>query len=203
MTSASRQRIVLASGSPRRRDLARAAGWNVRVTPPPEDAEAGASGRPAGETLEDYVVRLARVKGQATVARGATGIVLACDTVSEIDGVALGKATDRNDARRMLELLSGRKHRVLTGVWLCRTDTGTILEAVEQSLLFMHALEPSFIDWYLDSGMWRGKAGGCGFQDERLPLELVAGSESNVVGLPLERIEAMLTALASRDPLGG
>lgn len=171
--------------------------------PPPEEAEARAAARSSGETLEEYVIRLARVKGRATVGQGATGLVLACDTVSEVEGVALGKATDRDDARRMLAQLSGRKHRVLTGVWLCRTDTGTILEAVEASLLFMHTLEPSFVEWYLDSGMWRGKAGGCGFQDERLPLELVAGSESNVVGLPLERIEAMLTALASRDPVAG
>jgi septum formation protein len=168
--------------------------------PPPEEAEARAAARPAGEKLEEYVVRLARVKGLATVECGAAGIVLACDTVSEVDDVALGKATDRDDARRMLERLSGRKHRVLTGVWLCRTDTGAVLEAVEESLLFMQPLEPSFVEWYLDSGMWRGKAGGCGFQDERLPLELVAGSESNVVGLPLERIGAMLAALTRQDP---
>lgn len=167
--------------------------------PPPEEAEAQASARPAEETLEEYVVRLARAKGRATVDCGATGLVLACDTLSEVDGVALGKAADRNEARRMLERLSGRRHRVLTGVWLCRTDTGTILEAVEESLLFMPPLEPAFVEWYLDSGMWRGKAGGCGFQDERLPLKLVAGSESNVVGLPLERIESMLKTLASRD----
>ncbi len=163
--------------------------------PPPEAAEARAATRAAGETLEDYVVRLARVKGRATVDCGATGLVLACDTVSEVDGVALGKAHDRDDARRMLELLSGKKHRVLSGVWLCRTETDRVLEAVEESLLFMQPLEPSFVNWYLDSGMWQGKAGGCGFQDERLPLELVAGSESNVVGLPLERIAIMLAAL--------
>jgi septum formation protein len=202
MIPASRQPIVLASGSPRRRELAMAAGWDVLVMPPPEDAEANAAARRVGETLEEYVVRLARVKGRATVDCGAAGLVLACDTVSEVDGVALGKATDRDDARRMLERLSGKKHRVLTGVWLCRTETGAILEAVEESLLFMQPLEPSFVAWYLDSGMWRGKAGGCGFQDERLPLELVAGSESNVVGLPLERIETMLDALTRRDPFG-
>lgn len=196
MHSASRPRIVLASGSPRRRELASAAGWNVIVMPPPDEAEAQAPPRSPGETLGEYVVRLARVKGLATVGQGATGLVLACDTVSEVDGVALGKAVDRDDARRMLKLLSGRKHRVLTGVWLGRTDTGAFLEAVEESLLFMHPLEPAFVEWYLDSGMWRGKAGGCGFQDERLPLELVGGSESNVVGLPLERIETMVAALA-------
>jgi septum formation protein len=202
MSPASLHRIVLASGSPRRRDLATAAGWDVLVMPPPEEAEARAATRSPGETLEDYVIRLARVKGQATVGHGATGLVLACDTVSEVEGVALGKATDRDDARRMLELLSGRKHRVLTGVWLCRTETDTVLEAVEESLLFMHPLDRPFLDWYLDTGMWRGKAGGCGFQDERLPLELVAGSESNVVGMPIERIETMLAALTPRDPLG-
>lgn len=195
MMPASRHRIILASGSARRRELAAVAGWDVTVMPPPEEAEARAAGRTAGETLEEYVVRLARAKGRATVDGGATGIVLACDTVSEVDGIALGKAVDREDARRMLALLSGRRHRVLTGVWLCRTETDTVLEAVEESLLFMHPLDASFVAWYLASGMWQGKAGGCGFQDERLPLELVAGSESNVVGLPLERIATMLATL--------
>jgi septum formation protein len=62
----------------------------------------------------------------------------------------------------------------------------------------MAPLEGPLLDWYLESGMWQGKAGACGFQDERLPLRLVTGSSSNVVGLPLERVRTMLAALDSR-----
>ena len=197
---------MLASGSPRRRALALAEGWDVLVVPPPEAVEAEAAPQAADETLEAYVLRLARAKGQAVAAMGIEGPILACDTLSEVDGAALGKPIDRNDARRMLTQLSGRVHRVLTGVWLGCLPAGgltsggllTPLEAVEESLLEMGPLEGALLDWYLDSGMWQGKAGACGFQDERLPLRLVTGSSSNVVGLPLERVRTMLAALDIR-----
>lgn len=197
---------MLASGSPRRRALALAEGWDVLVVPPPEAVEAEAAPQAADETLEAYVLRLARAKGQAVAAMGIEGPILACDTLSEVDGAALGKPIDRNDARRMLTQLSGRVHRVLTGVWLGCLPAGgltsagllTPLEAVEESLLEMGPLEGALLDWYLDSGMWQGKAGACGFQDERLPLRLVTGSSSNVVGLPLERVRTMLASLDIR-----
>lgn len=194
----------------------------MRIVPPPPSAESGAAPRRPGESLEDYVLRMARTKGEAVAATGVVDLILACDTLSEVDGHALGKPRDRADARRMLAALSGRPHRVLTGVWLrpalhhdcrapgrdpgrdhnrdgdARTETRPPLEAVEESLLEMAPLTDEFLDWYLDSGLWRGKAGACGFQDEHLPLQLVAGSESNVVGLPLERVRAMLAAAAAQ-----
>jgi septum formation protein len=176
-----------------------AEGWNVRVVPPPEASEATAAPQGIDESLEAYVLRLARIKGLAVADTGVQGTILACDTLSEVDGHVLGKPADREDARRMLVRLSGRIHRVLTGVWLLAQpgDSGPTwaAEAVEESLLEMEPLEEPLLEWYLDSGMWRGKAGACGFQDERLPLRLVAGSGSNVVGLPLERVRAMLDVL--------
>ena len=197
---------MLASGSPRRRELASAEGWDVLVVPPPEAIEAMAAPQASGEPLEAYVLRLARAKGQAVASLGIEGTILACDTLSEVDGTALGKPVDRDDARRMLSLLSGRVHRVLTGVWICRQQGASPadgpaqrqLEAVEESLLKMDPFEDSLLEWYLDSGMWQGKAGACGFQDERLPLRLVLGSGSNVVGLPLERVRTMLADLDQR-----
>ena len=176
------------------------------VVPPPEEIEAEAAPQAADEPLEAYVLRLARSKGQAVANLGIEGTILACDTLSEVDGAALGKPVDRDDARRMLTQLSGRVHRVLTGVWLgCRSTPGLEnsrllppMEAVEESLLEMEPIQGPLLDWYLDSGMWQGKAGACGFQDERLPLRLVTGSGSNVVGLPLERIRTMLATLDSQ-----
>jgi len=200
MNQASRHRVFLASGSPRRRALAEAEGWDVVVVPPPEDVERDAPPRAAAEPLENYVARLARAKGEAVAATlaaaGAAGTVLACDTLGELDGIPLGKPADREDARRMLGLLSGRTHRVLTGVWLAELVAGDgparPRQAVVASLLEMDPLTDAFLEWYLDSGLWRGKAGACGFQDERLPLRLLAGSGSNVVGLPLELVRRML-----------
>jgi septum formation protein len=92
----------------------------------------------------------------------------------------------------MLESLSGRKHRVVTGVCLWQYPEHAPLCATDESELEMGPLEENFLEWYLESGLWRGKAGACGFQDERLPLRLIAGSPSNVVGLPLELIERLL-----------
>jgi septum formation protein len=186
--------IVLASGSPRRLALAREAGWQVRVVVPPEAVEEAAPPKHREETLETYVRRLALAKAEAVAALVPTGRILACDTLSEVDGLLLGKPRDRSDARRMLEALSGRVHRVVTGVCLWPRPDGEPRLAAAESLLEMDPLEPAFLDWYLDGGLWQGKAGACGFQDARLPLRLVAGSPTNVVGLPVELVREMLAA---------
>lgn len=190
---------MLASRSPRRQELARAEGWRVTVVVPDEEVEAGAPPRRHDESLEDYVVRLARAKAHAVAGMlplpGAEAPVLACDTLSEVDGTQLGKPTDREDARRMLQALSGRPHRVVTGVCLLPHPAGEPVCDTAESVLEMAPLDDDFLEWYLDSGMWIGKAGACGFQDERLPLKLVSGSPSNVVGLPLELVRDMLRRL--------
>jgi septum formation protein len=190
------RRIVLASGSPRRAELARAEGWQVEILPPPESAEATAPPRGETEPLEAFVIRLAVAKAEAIVALGATGLVLACDTLSEVDGLPLGKPVDRDDARRMLEALSGREHRVVSGVCLWEaaggTPRGRPVTGHAESTLFMPPLEEDFIAGYLATDLWQGKAGACGFQDGRIPLALVAGSPSNVVGLPLELVRELL-----------
>ena len=172
----------------------------MQVILPPEEAEAEAAPRGPAESLADYVRRLAVAKAHAVASgsdapRAATS--LACDTVAEVDGRILGKPVDRADARRMLVELSGRRHRVVSGVCLWPWPDGELLQGDAESLLEMAELTEDFLDWYLDSGMWAGKAGACGFQDERLPLTLVSGSPSNVVGLPLELVRVMLTQLDS------
>ena len=170
----------------------------MRVIVPPEEAESEAAPRGAAESLADYVRRLAFAKAHA-VASGPeappTGTILACDTVAEVDGRILGKPVDRSDARRMLLELSGRRHRVVSGVCLWPWPGGAPHQGDAESVLEMGELTDDFLGWYLDSGMWAGKAGACGFQDERLPLTLVSGSPSNVVGLPLELVREMLSRL--------
>lgn len=191
---------MLASGSPRRAELARAEGWIVEVIAPPESVEEHAPPRSEAEPLEAFVTRLAVAKAAAVVAAGARGLVLACDTLSEVDGVPLGKPRDEADARRMLEALSGKRHRVVSGVCLWQATGAAHGEPVTghaESVLFMPPLDEAFIAGYLATDLWRGKAGACGFQDGQVPLELVAGSASNVVGLPLELVRGFLEALGS------
>jgi len=178
--------------------LASGAGWLVTVKEPPESAEAAQPARGPHESLEAYVVRLARAKAEAVAASGMVGMrgtLVACDTLSEVDGTMLGKPADRAAARRMLEALAGKRHRVLTGMCVWSLPEGEPRFEVVESLLEMGPLSEEFLHWYLDSGLWQGKAGACGFQDERLPLVLVAGSPSNVVGLPLEALRRMLDEL--------
>lgn len=189
---------MLASRSPRRLELARAEGWQLDVRPPAEEVEANASPQGSDESLADYVRRLAALKARAVAATGVTGTILACDTLSEIDGLPLGKPVDRDDARRMLTALSGRRHRVVTGVCVWHRPELEPLDAAVESQLLMEPLTDDQLAWYLESGLWRGKAGACGFQDERLPLRLVAGSGSNVVGLPLEVIRELLAEVDRR-----
>lgn len=165
----------------------------------PSDAvEAAAAARGPGETLADHVVRLALVKARAVAANLSAATILACDTLSEVDGEALGKPRDRADARRMLERLSGRTHRVLTGVCVWDHPAYPPETTAVESILTMPLLEAGFIETYLDTGLWQGKAGACGFQDGHVPLRLVAGSGSNVVGLPLEAVGEMLERLDAR-----
>ena len=176
----------------------------MRVIVPPEEAESEAAPRGPDESLAQYVCRLAMAKARAVATGGLEspleGTILACDTVAEVNGQILGKPADRADARRMLLDLSGCRHRVVSGVCLWRQPDGEPLQGDAESLLEMGELSDEFLDWYLDSGMWAGKAGACGFQDERLPLRLVAGSQSNVVGLPLELVREMLARMDEEKP---
>jgi septum formation protein len=191
---------VLASGSPRRAELARSEGWDFVIVRPPDAAETEAAPRGPAEPLEAFVIRLARAKAEAVIELGARGLVLACDTLSEVEGLSLGKPADRDDARRMLEALSGRPHRVVSGVCLWQIDDrcprGEPLTGHAESELFMPPLSETFMTGYLDTGLWEGKAGACGFQDGHVPLELVSGSPSNVVGLPLELVRDLLERLS-------
>jgi septum formation protein len=200
MENSPRRRIVLASRSPRRLDLARNAGWDVVLAPPPPEAEGSAPPKAPSESLEAYVLRLARAKAAAVATTGVTGTILACDTLSEVDGQPLGQAADRDAARRMLETLSGKRHRVVTGVCVWHRPELDAIEATDESELEMGPLDPLFLDWYLASGLWKGKAGACGYQDERLPLRLIQGSATNVVGLPMELIGRMLEGLDRQLP---
>jgi septum formation protein len=191
-------RLILASASPRRMHLLREAGYVFEVDPAHVDES-----ELSGEAPCAYVVRVAALKARAVAARHPDDIVLAADTTVVIDGDMLGKPADDNDARRMLGRLSGRTHEVLTGVVLIRAG-GQASATVRTGVRF-RALAPEEIDWYVASGEPRDKAGAYGVQG--LASRFVAsveGSYSNVVGLPVGEVRALLEAegLMPRDPAG-
>lgn len=192
--------IILASGSPRRRQLLREAGYRFRVVVPGEEVEGPG---PPDETAVALVSRLAHDKAADVVKRLADAqaaetiiahpIVVGCDTVAECAGIILGKPRDEADARRMLSLISGRRHYVHSGlcVWL---PPGQPAVKVARTTLWARSLSAREIDDYLATGLWQGKAGAFGFQDRLDWLQIEEGSESNVVGLPLELLAEMLSA---------
>ncbi len=186
-------RLILASTSPRRRELLTDAGYLFDVVPPHESAEGGIC---SGELPPELVIRLAWQKAADVACQVSAGIVIGCDTVAECQGQILGKPRNREHAREMLELLRGREHAVHSGLCLWRRPDDKDCAEVETTRLVMDPISDADLDAYLATGDWEGKAGAFGYQDGLDWVHIVEGSESNVVGLPLELLARMLQAIS-------
>jgi septum formation protein len=186
---ASPRPLILASGSPRRRELMTAAGYQFSVISPDDTAEDNPK---PGESPAEVVKRLAYQNAADVAARLNHGLVIAADTLGVLGDNLLGKPIDADDARRMLMLLSGRSHQVLTGVCLWDVTTRRIVIDAVTTELQMRTLDQAAVDDHILSLRWQGKAGGFGFQDGNDWLCIVHGSESNVVGLPMERLAEII-----------
>jgi septum formation protein len=186
-----KSRLILASASPRRRELLAEAGYQFTVDAPSPRAECGVCSH---ETPPELVARLAFQKAEDVAARVDQGLVLACDTVVECMGQILGKPADARHARHMLELLRGRVHHVYSGVCLWRRPEDQRLVKVAVTRLRMDQVSDADLADYLHSGLWEGKAGAFGYQDRLGWLHVEEGSESNVVGLPMEVVGEMISA---------
>ena len=161
-----------------------------RIVPPRESAEDEIR---EGESTEQYVARLAMQKAEDVSDQvAADELILACDTVAECDGKILGKPEDRRHAGEMLRWMRGREHRGISGVCLQRDSDGFKNVANDITTLVMDDVPDQQLDAYLDTGLWEGKAGAFGFQDGIDWVHIVQGSESNVVGLPMELLMRML-----------
>ena len=179
--------VILASGSPRRRQLLGEAGFVFDVI------ESGvAEGHLGDEPARDYALRMAREKARAVSSRERTALVVGADTVVVCDEMILEKPTSPADARRMLSMLSGRSHVVVTAFALARDGTVVESEAVESRVTF-RILSDSEIAEYVASGEPLDKAGSYGIQGRGGGfISRVEGSRANVMGLPTERVVAAL-----------
>jgi septum formation protein len=181
-------RLILASASPRRRALLAQVGI-VPAEVRPSDIDESPR---RGELPRELALRLAREKG-AAADLGPDEIVLAADTIVAAGRRALGKPADAQEARRFLELLSGRRHQVITGVRV-RTAERVWERAVTTSVR-LKRLSEAEIAGYLASGEWQGKAGGYAIQGRAAAfVPWISGSYSNVVGLPLTETCTLLLA---------
>jgi septum formation protein len=189
--------VVLASASPRRRELLARIVAEFRVLPSAID-----------ETLdpgpyERAVSALAARKARAVAERLEAGVVLGADTLVLVDGDALGKPEDRSAARAMLRRLRGRDHRVVTGVAVVDAGSGRTLEAAAASLVLMAEYPETLIDAYVTSGAPFDKAGGYAIQDlEGALVAGVVGSYTNVIGLPLGLTRRLLAEAGVVDVSG-
>jgi len=180
--------LILASASPRRRELLRLASIPLEVIP------SRAKERfLKGESPADHVRRVARAKAMEVAGQHPGRWVLAADTVVEIDGKMLGKPKDRREAEEMLKSLSQRVHGVLTGYCILRCPSGEKREGTVISRVKFKALTAAEIRWYINTGEPFDKAGGYAIQGKAaFMVQEVHGSYTNVVGLPVcEVVEAL------------
>ena len=181
-------RLILASASPRRLDLLA----RIGVTPDGIDSADIDESVPAGELPRVHALRLAEEKAAAVEGRHPDSLVLAADTVVAVGRRILPKVEDEATLRECMALLSGRRHRVLTGVALA-IPGGEIRSRLVETMIAIKRLSPEEIDYYASHGEWRGKAGGYALQGYgEVYVRHIAGSYSNVVGLPLAETRLLL-----------
>ncbi len=188
-----KNRLILASKSPRRYDLLKQMGLNFEVIPSKIEEDFA-----QGESPREHVVRLAEAKAIEVGNRYPDCCVIGADTIVYIDGQILGKPGNREEAMEMLRLISGKEHRVLTGISVRHSNKGKgECEAVETAVR-VKSLSPVEMDWYIGTGEPFDKAGGYGIQGiGSFMIESINGSYTNVVGLPLCELMQMLVRLGA------
>ena len=182
-----KEKIILASKSPRRAEILSSLGWEFESHAANIDES-----RLGSEDAVTYVKRLAQQKATKISERMPDNLVLGADTVVVIDGEILGQPRDDNDARRMLTLLSGKWHEVLTGVALIR-GTDQAEGDYEKTRVRFAELSVKEIDWYVATGEPKDKAGAYGIQGRgAIFIQEIEGDYFNIVGLPVRLIYTML-----------
>ena len=183
--------LILASASPRRLALLRQIGIEPQAVSPPHIDET-----PHRRELPvPYARRMAARKAAAVAPAHPGAFILAADTVVAVGRRLLPKAENAATARRCLELLSGRRHRVYGGLAVIAPD-GRQIERLVTTIVWVKRLQPSEIDAYIEAGEWQGKAGGYAIQGLAAAfIPRINGSYSNVVGLPLTETAAVLAGL--------
>lgn len=183
--------LILASASPRRRELLAEAGYRFEVQPPEVE-----EWMPDYLTVSETVLLNAKRKAAWVSARQRDALVLGVDTLVSLEGKALGKPVDLDEARAMLRRLSGRTHEVFSGVWLRMGKQRRQAGFVEASRVCFRELSRAEIDRYVHLIDPLDKAGGYAAQED--PMGIIAeieGSRSNVIGLPMERLGELIAAL--------
>ncbi len=187
MTDNTQKRLILASGSPRRRELLSRMGYTFEICTP--DVDEHVSGH-----ASDIVFTLAQRKANAAAERFDDGVIVASDTLVSLDGAPLGKPEDADDARRMLAALSGREHEVFTGVCVIDASTGISETRSVRTGVTFRALTAEEIDAYIATGEPMDKAGAYAIQGGAGAfVSGLDGELENVIGFPVVEVREMLS----------
>jgi len=192
--------LILASQSPRRKELLTEAGYTFSVCAPDDSVEKGVCSKcsPSQLVVDSAVAKAAAIASQSAQQGISPAIILAADTVGVCKAEVLGKPVDADHARQMLRLMSGTVHEVMTGVCLWHLSSNQFLTFLEKTTVEMDVLSDEMIADYLDTDLWIGKAGAFGFQDSLGWVRIVEGLASNVVGLPVERLPEWIKVLMEK-----
>ena len=183
-----KRKIILASASPRRKELLEKLDLDFSVCP----ADIDESLLP-DEDAAMYPLRTAVQKAMVVAKTAEDALVIAADTVVAVDDYILGKPRDEAEAKAMLQRLSGREHIVITGIGVVDTASGRTLSATEQTIVYFHPLRDEEIDAYIATGECMDKAGSYGIQGKgSLLVRKIDGDYFNVMGLPLSRLYRLL-----------
>ncbi len=187
--------IVLASASPRRREILRALGLHFAVDPSKKpEPERGRE-----EPVETYVVRVAKSKAQEVAARHSGGLIVGADTIVVLGRRILGKPASEREARKMLAQLSGRWHEVYSGICLIDNARGRSKSAGSRSRVHMRRISRAEIDWYISTREYRDKAGGYAIQGfASLFIDRIEGCYFNIVGFPVYTFAQLARSLGLR-----
>lgn len=180
-------KLILASASPRRAKLLADAGYQFEVHPADIDEQQTTAPNPP-----ELAQRLAMAKADAVARQYPDDVVLAADTIVCLGEQVMGKPSDAVAARKMLELLSGTTQIIITGICIMRKSADLQQSYRVMSAVRMDNLTDEQITQYVASGDWEGKAGGYGIQDHDPFVKRIAGSHTNIVGMPMETVRKML-----------
>jgi len=182
--------FILASASPRRKELLAKAGYVFRVEPSQVNEEAFEK---AGVSSEDHCRILALAKAKDVAARYPDMPVLGSDTVVDYDGQIIGKPADAKDAERITRMLFSKPHKVITGIALVWKKKEVEIVQADTTIVYPKKLTEEQIQEHIAGGLWEGKAGAYGIQETGDEfVERIEGSFTNVMGLPMERVERLL-----------
>ncbi len=197
MTETYTAQIILASASPRRKQLLSKAGYQFAVVHPEIDESAYSAEQ---VDSEQYARQLALAKAKSIAEKHPESLVISADTIVDFQGEIIGKPADAKEARQIIQKLFSAPHRVITGLAICRLSDNTELVACDNTTVFPKQITQEQITGYIKSGLWKEKSGAYDIKENGDEfVEKIEGSLTNVMGLPMELLERLLGKIFSQQ----